>query len=75
MIDDGGRARICLDMLRSRRARREEPLEAHVPDPIVSRDSAPGPEQETLLADSIRLALLVVLETLELAVIPPLAQC
>jgi RNA polymerase sigma-70 factor (ECF subfamily) len=58
-------ARICLDMLRSRQARREEPFEAHVPDPIVSRDSAPDPEQETLLADSVGLALLVVLETLE----------
>jgi RNA polymerase sigma factor (sigma-70 family) len=58
-------ARICLDMLRSRQARREEPLEAHVPDPIVSRDSALDPEQETLLADSVGLALLVVLEMLE----------
>src|SRR5215471_1024127 len=58
-------ARICLDMLRSRQARREEPLEAHVPDPIVSRDSSLDPEQETLLADSVGLALLVVLETLE----------
>jgi RNA polymerase sigma-70 factor (ECF subfamily) len=58
-------ARICLDMLRSRQARREEPLEAHVPDPIVSRYSGPDPEQETLLADSVGLALLVVLETLE----------
>ena len=58
-------ARICLDMLRSRQTRREEPLEAHVPDPIVSRDSASDPEQETLLADSVGLALLVVLETLE----------
>src|SRR5215469_4593063 len=58
-------ARVCLDMLRSRKARREEPLEAHVPDPIVSPDSVPDPEQETLLADSVGLALLVVLETLE----------
>ncbi len=58
-------ARVCLDMLRSRKARREEPLEAHVPDPIVSRDSVPDPEQEMLLADSVGLALLVVLETLE----------
>jgi RNA polymerase sigma-70 factor (ECF subfamily) len=58
-------ARVCLDMLRSRKARREEPLEAHMPDPIVRRDGAPDPEQETLLADSVGLALLVVLETLE----------
>jgi len=58
-------ARVCLDMLRSRKARREEPLESHVPDPIVSRDSASDPERETLLADSVGLALLVVLETLE----------
>jgi RNA polymerase sigma factor (sigma-70 family) len=56
-------ARICLDMLRSRRARREEPLEVHVPDPIVSLD-APDPEQEALLGDAIGVALLVVLDTL-----------
>jgi RNA polymerase sigma factor (sigma-70 family) len=58
-------ARICLDMLRSRKARREDPEAAHVPDPIVSRDDAPDPEQAVLLADSVGLALLVVLETLE----------
>ncbi len=57
-------ARVCLDMLRSRKARREEPLEAHVPDPIVTRDTGLGPEDETLLADSVGLALLVVLEML-----------
>src|SRR5215469_1165373 len=51
-------ARICLDMLRSRQTRREEPLEAHVPDPIVSRDSGLDPEQETLPADSVGLVLL-----------------
>jgi RNA polymerase sigma factor (sigma-70 family) len=56
-------ARICLDMLRSRRARREEPLDVHVPDPIVSLD-APDPEQEALLGDAIGVALLVVLDTL-----------
>jgi RNA polymerase sigma-70 factor (ECF subfamily) len=54
-------ARICLDMLRARKARREEPMIAHVPDPIVARDD---PAETTLLADSIGLALLVVLETL-----------
>jgi RNA polymerase sigma-70 factor (ECF subfamily) len=58
-------ARVCLDMLRSRKARREEPLEGHVPDPIVSCDTPSNPEREILLADSVGLALLVVLETLE----------
>src|SRR5436190_22740405 len=46
-------ARVCLDMLRSRKARREEPLGAHVPDPIVSREEGIDPEHEALLADSI----------------------
>ena len=54
-------ARICLDMLRARKSRREEPMVAHMPDPIVARDD---PAETTLLADSIGLALLVVLETL-----------
>jgi RNA polymerase sigma factor (sigma-70 family) len=57
-------ARVCLNMLRSRRTRREESLSVHVPDPIVSRDDGMDPEQEALLADSVGLALLVVLETL-----------
>jgi RNA polymerase sigma factor (sigma-70 family) len=57
-------ARVCLDMLRSRRSRREEPVGAEVPEPIVSQPEAAGPEQEVLLADSVGLALLVVLETL-----------
>src|ERR1700736_2417715 len=57
-------ARVCLDMLRSRQSRREEPLTMHVPDPIVSLEGEIDPEQEALLADSIGLALLVVLETL-----------
>jgi RNA polymerase sigma-70 factor (ECF subfamily) len=57
-------ARVCLDMLRSRTSRREEPLGAHVPDPIVSREDGIDPEHEALLADSVGLALLVVLETL-----------
>jgi RNA polymerase sigma factor (sigma-70 family) len=57
-------ARICLDMLRSRTSRREEPLGAYVPDAIVSRADAFDPEHEALLADSVGLALLVVLETL-----------
>src|SRR6516165_138704 len=58
-------ARLCLDMLRSRRARREESFEAHVPEPLVSRDDQIDPEHEVLLADSVGLALLVVLETLD----------
>jgi RNA polymerase sigma-70 factor (ECF subfamily) len=57
-------ARICLDMLRSRKARREEPLEVHLPDPVVTRADGADPESEALLADSVGLALLVVLETL-----------
>jgi RNA polymerase sigma-70 factor (ECF subfamily) len=56
-------ARICLDMLRTRTARREEPLDVHVPDPVVSLEVA-GPEDEAVLADSVGLALLVVLDTL-----------
>src|ERR687886_3036052 len=46
-------ARVSLDMLRSRKSRREEPLGVHVPDPIVSRVDGIGPEHEVLLADSI----------------------
>jgi RNA polymerase sigma factor (sigma-70 family) len=57
-------ARVCLDMLRSRRSRHEEPLGPHVPEPIVSREDGVDPEHEALLADSVGLALLVVLETL-----------
>src|SRR3954465_863414 len=57
--------RVCLDMLRSRKARREEPLDVRLPDPILSAaDGALDPEQEAVLADSVGLALLVVLETL-----------
>jgi RNA polymerase sigma factor (sigma-70 family) len=57
-------ARVCLDMLRSRRARREEPLGADLPDPVVSRVDGIDPEHEALLADSVGPALLVVLEML-----------
>jgi RNA polymerase sigma-70 factor (ECF subfamily) len=57
-------ARICLDMLRSRRWRREEPLSDSPPDPLVSRAEGLDPEREALLADSVGLALLVVLDTL-----------
>jgi ketosteroid isomerase-like protein len=55
---------VCLDMLRSRKARREEAFGPHVPEPIVSREDGLDPEHEALLADSVGLALLVVLETL-----------
>jgi RNA polymerase sigma factor (sigma-70 family) len=58
-------ARVCLNMLQSRRARREEPLGVHVPDPIVSEDAETDPVNQALLADSVGLALLVVLDTLE----------
>src|SRR5919109_2428856 len=57
-------ARVSLNMLRSRNLRREEPLGVRVPDPIVDRADGTDPEHEALLADSVGLALLVVLETL-----------
>jgi RNA polymerase sigma-70 factor (ECF subfamily) len=56
--------RVCLDMLRSRASRREEPLGTRMPEPIVTRENGGEPEQEALLSDSVGLALLVVLETL-----------
>src|SRR5215218_5649920 len=57
-------ARVALNMLRSRNIRREQPLDVRVPDPIVDRAEGIDPEHEALLADSVGLALLVVLETL-----------
>jgi RNA polymerase sigma factor (sigma-70 family) len=57
-------ARVCLNMLQSRRSRREEPLDAHLPDPIVSAQDGVDPEQQALLAEGVGLALLVVLDTL-----------
>jgi RNA polymerase sigma-70 factor, ECF subfamily len=57
-------ARVCLNMLRSRESRREESLDVHVPDPIITPVETAGPEQEAVLADSVGLALLVVLEML-----------
>jgi RNA polymerase sigma factor (sigma-70 family) len=57
-------ARVSMNMLRSRRSRREEPLELRMPEPIVDRADGTDPEHEALLADSVGLALLVVLETL-----------
>jgi RNA polymerase sigma-70 factor (ECF subfamily) len=56
--------RVSLSMLRSRKSRREEPFDVHIPEPIVDRADGTDPEHETLLADSVGLALLVVLETL-----------
>jgi RNA polymerase sigma factor (sigma-70 family) len=57
-------ARVSLNMLRSRKVRREQPIGVHMPDPIVDRADGTDPEHEALLADSVGLALLVVLETL-----------
>jgi RNA polymerase sigma factor (sigma-70 family) len=57
-------ARVCLNMLRSRNIRREESLDDRIPDPLISPEGAPQPEAEALLADSVSLALLVVLDTL-----------
>jgi RNA polymerase sigma factor (sigma-70 family) len=57
-------ARISLNMLRSRKTRREEPLAGRLPDPLIDRVDGMDPEHEALLADSVGLALLVVLETL-----------
>jgi RNA polymerase sigma-70 factor (ECF subfamily) len=57
-------ARLCLNVLRARDTRREDPLDVVMPDPLVSDVSGPDPEQEALLADSVGLALLVVLNTL-----------
>jgi RNA polymerase sigma factor (sigma-70 family) len=57
-------ARVSLNVLRSRRTRREDPLEAHMPDPILDPPGRADPEHEALLADSVGVALLVVLDTL-----------
>ena len=57
-------ARVCLNMLRSRNHRREEPLAVHLPDPVISTEAEIQPEEQALLADSVGLALLVVLDTL-----------
>jgi len=57
-------ARICLNMLRSRNSRREQPLDIHVPDPIVDPIDGTDPEHEALLADSVGIAMLMVLEKL-----------
>ena len=57
-------ARVCLNMLRARRARHEESLQGHIPEPILDREEGIDPEHEVLLGDSVGLALFVVLETL-----------
>ena len=57
-------ARVCLDMLRARTARREEPLGPHLPDPVVGPADGLDPEQQALQAEGVGLALLVVLDTL-----------
>src|SRR6478609_1590304 len=57
-------ARICLNVLRSRRNHPNEPLEVHVPDPVIDRPDGVEPEHEALLADAIGLALMTVLQTL-----------
>ncbi|MEU2429092.1 RNA polymerase sigma factor SigJ [Streptomyces sp. NPDC007861] len=56
--------RVCLDMLRSRTSRREDPLDVYVPDPVVSSISGTDPEAEALVTDAVGLAMLVVLDTL-----------
>ncbi|MEV0111541.1 sigma-70 family RNA polymerase sigma factor [Nocardia sp. NPDC050799] len=57
--------RVCLDMLRTRKTRGEEPLETdHLPDPVITSESTPDPAHQALLADSVGLALLIVLESL-----------
>jgi RNA polymerase sigma factor (sigma-70 family) len=57
-------ARVCLNTLRARKTRREDPVGVHVPDPVVSSEHDADPEIEALLADSVGLALVVVLDTL-----------
>jgi RNA polymerase sigma factor (sigma-70 family) len=57
-------SRVCLNVLRSRRIRQAQSLDAHVPDPIVAIHDGSAPDQEAVLADSIGLALLIVLDTL-----------
>ncbi len=58
-------SRVCLNMLETRRSRREEPLELHAPEPVVRAAGGPDHEQDALLADAVGPALLVVLETLD----------
>src|SRR5215467_1744451 len=55
-------ARICLNVLRSRRTHAEEPLDVHLPDPVIDRPDAMAPEHQALLADAVGLALLTVVQ-------------
>ncbi|MEU6916033.1 RNA polymerase sigma factor SigJ [Streptomyces olindensis] len=57
-------SRVCLNVLRSRAARPEDPVGVHLPDPVVVREPSHGPEDEAVLSDSVSLALLIVLDTL-----------
>ena len=57
-------ARVSLNVLRSRRSRREDPLGVHLPDPVIDSDESANPEHQALLADSVGLALQVVVDTL-----------
>jgi RNA polymerase sigma factor (sigma-70 family) len=57
-------ARVCLNMLDARRSRREQPLGVRLPEPVISLEGRTEPEHEALMADSVGLAMLVVLETL-----------
>src|SRR5919106_2634058 len=57
-------ARVCLDMLRSRQSRREEPFTPDAPEPVATGTRGSSPEQEALLADSVGIALLVILDRL-----------
>jgi RNA polymerase sigma factor (sigma-70 family) len=57
-------ARVCLNMLRARKTRREQPLDTQLPDPVISPYRMPQPDDQAVLADSVSLALLVVLDTL-----------
>ncbi|HUB22061.1 MAG TPA: sigma-70 family RNA polymerase sigma factor [Streptosporangiaceae bacterium] len=57
-------ARVCLNVLRARNTRREQPLPVHLPDPVLGRIEEAGPEEQAVLADSVGLALQVVLDTL-----------
>src|SRR5918992_5566604 len=58
-------ARVCLNVLRSRNTRGEDSFDAHLPDPVVRLEGTRAPEEEAVLADSVGLALLVVLDTLD----------
>src|SRR5690242_20078556 len=58
-------SRVCLDMLRSRKSRRDEPVGARLPEAVATDDRVVDPESEALLADSVGVALLVVLDALE----------